>query len=191
MEVCRKVGSPRVKIVYDIYHVQIMDGDIVRNMRDNLDYICHIHVAGVPSARKSTTHRSSTTASSPTRLPSRIHGIRGTRASTKPRARSDQEPRAVLRDHERVIRATADPQSWGRYEPDLLPLVVVVSLLVCSIAFGQNPAAPGKLCARARRRAGPRHAASSRRPQRHTDRHCGCADASSPRATVRRSGVRR
>jgi len=48
-EVCRKVASPRVKIVYDIYHVQIMDGDVVRNLRDNLDWICHIHVAGVPS----------------------------------------------------------------------------------------------------------------------------------------------
>jgi len=51
-EVCRKVGSPRVKVVYDIYHVQIMDGDIVRNMRDNLDWICHIHVAGVPSRQE-------------------------------------------------------------------------------------------------------------------------------------------
>src|SRR6185436_571942 len=35
-EVCRRVASPRVKIVYDIYHVQIMDGDVVRNLRDNL-----------------------------------------------------------------------------------------------------------------------------------------------------------
>jgi hydroxypyruvate isomerase len=51
-EVCRKVGSPRVKIVYDIYHVQIMDGDVVRNMRENLDFICHIHVAGVPSRQE-------------------------------------------------------------------------------------------------------------------------------------------
>jgi hydroxypyruvate isomerase len=51
-EVCRRVGSPRVKIVYDIYHVQIMDGDIVRNLRDNLEYICHIHVAGVPSRQE-------------------------------------------------------------------------------------------------------------------------------------------
>jgi hydroxypyruvate isomerase len=32
-----------------MYHVQIMDGDIVRNLRDNLDHICHIHVAGVPT----------------------------------------------------------------------------------------------------------------------------------------------
>jgi hydroxypyruvate isomerase len=51
-EVCRKVASPRVKIVYDIYHVQIMDGDVVRNLRDNLDFICHIHVAGVPSRQE-------------------------------------------------------------------------------------------------------------------------------------------
>jgi hydroxypyruvate isomerase len=51
-DVCRKVNSPRVKILYDIYHVQIMDGDVVRNMRDNIDLICHIHVAGVPSRQE-------------------------------------------------------------------------------------------------------------------------------------------
>jgi hydroxypyruvate isomerase len=49
IDVCKRVASPRVKIVYDMYHVQIMDGDIVRNMRDNLDHIAHIHVAGVPT----------------------------------------------------------------------------------------------------------------------------------------------
>jgi hydroxypyruvate isomerase len=52
LDVCKRSGSPRVKIVYDIYHVQIMDGDIVRNMRDNLDYICHIHTAGVPTRQE-------------------------------------------------------------------------------------------------------------------------------------------
>jgi hydroxypyruvate isomerase len=51
-EVCRQVGSPWVKVVYDIYHVQIMDGDVVRNLRDHLDDICHIHVAGVPSRQE-------------------------------------------------------------------------------------------------------------------------------------------
>ncbi len=49
LDVCRKVNSPRVKLVYDIYHVQIANGDVTRNMRDNLDHICHIHVAGVPT----------------------------------------------------------------------------------------------------------------------------------------------
>jgi hydroxypyruvate isomerase len=49
LDVCRRVNSPRVKILYDIYHVQIMDGDVTRTLRDNIDHICHIHVAGVPS----------------------------------------------------------------------------------------------------------------------------------------------
>ncbi len=48
-DVCRRTGSPNVKIVYDIYHVQIANGDVVRTMRDNLDLVCHVHVAGVPS----------------------------------------------------------------------------------------------------------------------------------------------
>jgi hydroxypyruvate isomerase len=49
LDVCKKVNSPRVKILFDIYHVQIADGDVTRNLRDNFDRICHIHVAGVPS----------------------------------------------------------------------------------------------------------------------------------------------
>ena len=48
-EVCKATGSSRIKVVYDIYHVQIMNGDVVRTLRDNLDLCCHIHVAGVPS----------------------------------------------------------------------------------------------------------------------------------------------
>lgn len=48
-DVCRGTGSSRVKVVYDIYHVQIMNGDIVRTLRDNLDLVSHIHVAGVPT----------------------------------------------------------------------------------------------------------------------------------------------
>ena len=52
LDVCRKVNSPRVKIVYDMYHVQIANGDVTRNMRDHLNHICHIHVAGVPSRQE-------------------------------------------------------------------------------------------------------------------------------------------
>jgi hydroxypyruvate isomerase len=52
LEVCRQVKSPRMKIVYDIYHVQISDGDVTRNLRDHYDFICHIHVAGVPSRQE-------------------------------------------------------------------------------------------------------------------------------------------
>jgi hydroxypyruvate isomerase len=49
IDICRRVSSPRVKIVFDIYHVQIADGDVTRNLRDHFDLICHIHTAGVPS----------------------------------------------------------------------------------------------------------------------------------------------
>ena len=48
VEVCRKVGSPNVKILYDIYHAQIMEGDIIRTLRDNKEYIGHYHTGGVP-----------------------------------------------------------------------------------------------------------------------------------------------
>jgi hydroxypyruvate isomerase len=52
LNVCKAVNSPRVKLVYDIYHVQIADGDVVRNLRDHIDMICHIHVAGVPTRQE-------------------------------------------------------------------------------------------------------------------------------------------
>lgn len=48
-DVCRRVGSPNVRIVYDTYHVQIADGDLTRTMLENLEHICHIHVAGTPT----------------------------------------------------------------------------------------------------------------------------------------------
>ena len=48
VEVCKQVGSPRVKILYDIYHAQIMEGDIIRTLRDNKDHIGHYHTGGNP-----------------------------------------------------------------------------------------------------------------------------------------------
>jgi hydroxypyruvate isomerase len=47
-DVCRKVNSPRVKVLYDIFHAQIMDGNIAATLRENIELIGHIHVAGVP-----------------------------------------------------------------------------------------------------------------------------------------------
>ena len=44
----RRVGSPRVKLLFDIYHVQIMNGDIIRRIEQNKDIIGHIHTAGCP-----------------------------------------------------------------------------------------------------------------------------------------------
>ena len=48
VEVCKEVNSPRVRLLYDIYHMQIMEGDIIRTIKDNIDYIGHIHTAGNP-----------------------------------------------------------------------------------------------------------------------------------------------
>jgi hydroxypyruvate isomerase len=47
-DVARRVNSPRVKILYDIWHAQLMDGDIVRTIRNNIDWIGHFHTGGVP-----------------------------------------------------------------------------------------------------------------------------------------------
>jgi hydroxypyruvate isomerase len=46
--VCEKVNSPRVKLLYDIYHMQIMEGDIIRTIRENIQWIGHFHTAGNP-----------------------------------------------------------------------------------------------------------------------------------------------
>ena len=46
--VCKEVASPRVKLLYDIYHMQIMEGDVIRTIRDNHQYFGHYHTGGVP-----------------------------------------------------------------------------------------------------------------------------------------------
>ena len=47
-DICRKIGSPRLKLLYDCYHMQIMEGDLVGHLEANLDVIGHIHAAGHP-----------------------------------------------------------------------------------------------------------------------------------------------
>lgn len=49
--VCKGVNSPRVKLLYDIYHMQIMEGDIIRTIQENIQYIGHFHTAGNPGRR--------------------------------------------------------------------------------------------------------------------------------------------
>jgi len=46
--IIKAVGSPRVKLLYDIYHMQIMEGDVIRTIRANRDLIGHYHTGGVP-----------------------------------------------------------------------------------------------------------------------------------------------
>lgn len=48
VDVCNRVGSPRLKILFDIYHVQIMQGDVITRIRQYKDYIAHYHTAGNP-----------------------------------------------------------------------------------------------------------------------------------------------
>jgi hydroxypyruvate isomerase len=48
VELVKQVGSPRFKLLYDIYHMQIMEGDVIRTIRDNKEYIAHFHTGGNP-----------------------------------------------------------------------------------------------------------------------------------------------
>jgi hydroxypyruvate isomerase len=48
VKLVQMVGSPRFKLLYDIYHMQIMEGDVIHTIRDNHQHIAHYHTAGVP-----------------------------------------------------------------------------------------------------------------------------------------------
>ena len=47
-ELCRRIGSSNFKLLYDIYHMQINEGDVIRTINDNHQFIGHYHTAGVP-----------------------------------------------------------------------------------------------------------------------------------------------
>jgi hydroxypyruvate isomerase len=48
VDICRQVGSERCKVLFDLYHVQIMHGDVITRIKQHKDYIAHVHTAGVP-----------------------------------------------------------------------------------------------------------------------------------------------
>ncbi len=48
VEVCRRIGSERMKVLFDIFHVQIMQGDLITRIKQFHPYIGHYHTAGVP-----------------------------------------------------------------------------------------------------------------------------------------------
>ena len=52
IELIKRVGSEKLKLLFDIYHVQIMDGDIIRRIHAYKDYIAHVHTAGNPGRRE-------------------------------------------------------------------------------------------------------------------------------------------
>lgn len=45
---CKKIGSPNFKLLYDIYHMQINEGDVIRTIQQNHEWFGHYHTAGVP-----------------------------------------------------------------------------------------------------------------------------------------------
>lgn len=48
VELAKRINSPNFKLLYDIYHMQIDEGDVIRTIKDNIQYIAHFHTAGVP-----------------------------------------------------------------------------------------------------------------------------------------------
>lgn len=48
VELAKRIDSPNFKLLYDIYHMQIDEGDVIRTIRDNHQYLAHYHTAGVP-----------------------------------------------------------------------------------------------------------------------------------------------
>ena len=50
--VIREVGSPNVRVLYDVFHQQITEGNIINNIRDNIEYIGHIHIGDVPGRKQ-------------------------------------------------------------------------------------------------------------------------------------------
>ena len=48
VEMCKRVGSERIKLLYDIYHMQIQEGDVIATIKESIKYIGHFHTAGVP-----------------------------------------------------------------------------------------------------------------------------------------------
>jgi len=48
VDLIHQVGSPNFRLLFDIYHVAIMDGDVIRRLRQHKEYIAHVHTAGVP-----------------------------------------------------------------------------------------------------------------------------------------------
>ena len=48
VELCKRLNSKNFKLLYDIYHMQIMEGDLIRTIKNNHKFIGHYHTAGVP-----------------------------------------------------------------------------------------------------------------------------------------------
>ena len=94
--VVKAVDSPRVKLLYDAYHMQIMEGDLIRTIRDNIQYIAHFHVGRCSRPPRDRRHAGSAVANGG-------EGDRGSefsrvhRARVRPHARSSDIAQASRR----------------------------------------------------------------------------------------------
>ncbi|ALM51254.1 hydroxypyruvate isomerase family protein [Halomonas huangheensis] len=57
IELCKRLDSPNFKLLYDIYHMQISEGDVIRTIRENHQYFGHYHTAGVPGRHELDTNQ--------------------------------------------------------------------------------------------------------------------------------------
>lgn len=57
VEVAERVNSPSIKLLCDLYHLQIMDGDVTWRLRRDIQHIKHVHVAGVPTRKEIDEHQ--------------------------------------------------------------------------------------------------------------------------------------
>ena len=115
-DVIRKVGSPRVKLLFDIYHVQIMHGDLIRRIEQTKDLIGHVHTAGRAGPRRTRrrTRRSTTRRSCRKLVRRRVHRVRraGVHPHPRPARRAEAGGAAVRRVTERV-RGSLVPRKGG------------------------------------------------------------------------------
>ena len=87
VEIVKAVGSPRIKLLYDIYHMQIMEGDVIRTIRDQHQYIGHFHTGGVPGPPRARRDAGTELAGGlPRDRRHRLHGLPGARVRADARS---------------------------------------------------------------------------------------------------------
>ncbi len=115
--VCERVNSQNVKLVCDLYHLQIMDGDIAQNIRDTIQWIAHFHTAGVPSRNEiDFSQEMNYRYIAEVIADTAVHGLREPRVAADSRSRSVAQHRRSARDHGRLNRT---PRTFNASSGDM------------------------------------------------------------------------
>ena len=116
VEVCQRIGSERMKILFDIYHVQIMQGDIITRIRQYHPYIGHYHVAGVPGRNEIDDTQEINYPADPARDPRHgLYRLRGPGVPSHPR------PDPVASPGGENLRRVIAPARWSTNSPVWCP----------------------------------------------------------------------